>query len=67
MQPGDVYDSVALAALSTKIRTDPALSGFGFSYNPHLDATQATADLVLDFFTVSTNSSVKARATIKTK
>lgn len=58
MKSGDVFDETAINDLYRKLKTEPALALYGFTFGPAKDKTTATVDLTLDFYHVSDKSSV---------
>ncbi len=58
MKPGDIFDEMAINALSHKIPLDPLLAGYTFDFSPKKNKLSATVDLTLDFSRAGGNSSV---------
>jgi outer membrane protein assembly factor BamA len=58
MKPGDIFDEMAINALSHKIPLDPLLAGYTFSFSPKKNKLSAMVDLTLDFSKAGGNSSV---------
>lgn len=58
MKPGEVFDDLAIDRLYQKIRAEPSLSGYSFTFSPAKDPAAARVDLTLDFYKVSDASSV---------
>jgi hypothetical protein len=58
MKPGDVFDELAINGLYQRIRTEPTLAAYSFTFNPAKDPAAAKVDLTLDFYKTSDASSV---------
>jgi outer membrane protein assembly factor BamA len=61
MEPGDVFDDLAINALYQKLKSQPSLSTMSFTFSPTKDRGSAAVDLTLDFYKVSDKSSVTIR------
>jgi hypothetical protein len=62
LQPGDVYDQLAIDELHQKVEESASLHGLDYSFLPETDKQRGVIDLTLDFFKATAQSSVQVDA-----
>jgi outer membrane translocation and assembly module TamA len=62
LQPGDVYDQLAIDELHQKVQDSASLHGLDYSFLPQTDHQRGVIDLTLDFFKDTAQSSLQVGA-----